>query len=302
MKLNRTRVAAIVIGSAAALAMAAGGMAAASLAAAGHAAARSAHVTTVSKAELSARARAALTRYLRDGYQPRAQLVRPGSTNVKAGASSATAVQSYNWSGYADSSAAGTFTSVSATWRQPATACSREQELTAFWVGLDGYNDQTVEQDGTLAYCFEGQASYYTWWELYPGASMQVGSTVQPGDLITASVKRSGTSYTLSLRDYNQPANSFSTAASCTTCENDSAEWIAERPAFPIGITPLSFFRTWDAAGAATTANGARDTIGSGPSPAQITMVDATGTYPLDSVSGLFARGSAFRAHWLNSY
>jgi hypothetical protein len=42
--------------------------------------------------------------------------------------------------------------------------------------------------------------------------------------------------------------------------------------------------------------------IGSGPSPTQITMFDATATYPLDSVSGLFGRGSSFRARWLNSY
>jgi hypothetical protein len=31
-------------------------------------------------------------------------------------------------------------------------------------------------------------------------------------------------------------------------------------------------------------------------------MFDATQTYPLDTVSGLFARGSSFAAHWLNSY
>jgi hypothetical protein len=306
MKVKRPRVAAMVIGSVAALAMAVAGAAAVSLAAAGHAAgqaARPAHVATASKAELSAKARIALTRFLREGYKPSAQLVRPGGANLKAGASGTTSVGSFNWSGYADTSTtANTFTAVSATWRQPATACSPEQELTAYWVGLDGYSTETVEQDGTLAWCFEGVAYYYTWWEMYPGASFTVGSTVQPGDLISASVKRSGTSYKLSLTDYNSPANSFSTVQSCTTCENTSAEWIAERPAFSIGITPLTFFRTWNPVGAVQTSSGARGTIAAGPNPTQITMFDATETYALDSVSGLFARGSSFAAHWLNSY
>ena len=304
MKLKRPRVAATVIGSVAALAMAVAGVAAVSLAAASHqGAARPAHVATAAKAELSAKARVALTRILREGYKPSAELVKPGEVNLKAGASGTTAVGSYNWSGYADSSTtANTFTGVSATWRQPATQCSPEQELTAYWVGLDGYSDATVEQDGTLAYCFEGVAYYYTWWEMYPGASVTVGSTVQPGDVIAASVERRGTSYTLALRDYTNPANSFSTVQSCTTCTNESAEWIAERPAFPIGITPLAYFRNWTPVGAVQTSSGAKGPISAGPNPTQITMFDATQTYPLDKVSGLIAGGSSFVAHWLNSY
>jgi hypothetical protein len=304
MKLKRPRVAATVIGSVAALAMAVAGAAAVSLAAAGHqGAARPAHVATAAKAELSAKARVALTRILREGYKPSAELVKPGEVNLKAGASGTTSVGSYNWSGYADSSTtANTFTGVSATWRQPATQCSPEQELTAYWVGLDGYSNATVEQDGTLAYCFEGVAYYYTWWEMYPGGSVTVGSTVQPGDVIAASVERRGTSYTLALRDYTSPANSFSTVQSCTTCTNESAEWIAERPAFPIGITPLAYFRNWTPVGAVQTSGGAKGPISSGPNPTQITMFDATQTYPLDKVSGLIAGGSSFVAHWLNSY
>jgi hypothetical protein len=304
MKLKRPRVAATVIGSVAALAMAVAGVAAVSLAAASHqGAARPAHVATAAKAELSAKARVALTRMLREGYKPSAELVKPGEVNLKAGASGTTSVGSYNWSGYADSSTtANTFTGVSATWRQPATQCSPEQELTAYWVGLDGFSNATVEQDGTLAYCFEGVAYYYTWWEMYPGASVTVGSTVQPGDVIAASVERRGTSYTLALRDYTNPANSFSTVQSCTTCTNESAEWIAERPAFPIGITPLAYFRNWTPVGAVQTSNGAKGPISAGPNPTQITMFDATQTYPLDKVSGLTAGGSSFVAHWLNSY
>ncbi len=302
MKLKSPRVRTTVIGCVAALALAVGGLAAVTLATVGHSSARSAAHVAASKTELTAKARIALTRYLSDN-RPRAQLVTPGGTNQNAKASGASAVESFNWSGYADvSTTANTFTGVSGTWRQPATVCSPEQRLTAFWVGLDGFNNETVEQLGTLAYCFEGLPYYFSWWEMFPGASVTVGSTVQPGDLIRASVKRSGTNYTLTLVDFTTAGNSFSTVQSCTTCENDSAEWIAERPAFPIGITPLSFFRSWNLTRGAQTSNGAKGSIGSGPSPTQITMIDATATYPLDSVSGLFGGGSSFRARWLNSY
>jgi Peptidase A4 family len=304
MNVKSPRVRTAVIGCVAALALAVGGLVAVTLAAAGHPSSRpTAHAAAATKAELTAKARIALTRYLSEGYKPRAQLVTPGGSNQNAKVSGASAVESFNWSGYADSSTAGAFTAVSATWRQPATICSPEQRLTAFWVGLDGFDNETVEQLGTLSYCFEGVPFYFTWWEMFPGASMTVGSTVQPGDLISASVNRSGTNYTLTLVDATTPGNSFSTVQSCTTCENDSAEWIAERPAFATtGITPLSFFRSWNVTRASQTSNGVQGSIGSGPSPTQITIIDSTATYPLDTVSGLLRGGSAFKAHWLNSY
>src|ERR1700735_2154158 len=108
MKLKRPRVAATVIGCVAALAMAVAGVAAVSLAAAGRqGAARRAHVATAAKAELSAKARVALTRILREGYKPSAELVKPGEVKLKAGASGTTSVGSYNWSGDADRSDTG---------------------------------------------------------------------------------------------------------------------------------------------------------------------------------------------------
>jgi Peptidase A4 family len=302
MNVKRPRVRTVVISSVTALAVVAGGLLTLTLVAVGHASSRpAAHVTAASKTELTAKARLALTRYLK-AYQPRVKLAKPGGTNATAGARSASALESFNWSGYADSSTAGAFTAVAGTWRQPATVCSPEQRLTAYWVGLDGFDNATVEQLGTLAYCFEGLPYYFSWWEMFPGASVTVGSTVQPGDRISASVQRSGTNYTLTLTDATTPGNSFSTVQSCTTCENDSAEWIAERPAFPIGITPLTFFRSWNVTRGSQTSNGVTGSIGSGPSPTQLVIVDATATYPLDSVSGLLRGGSKFTARWLNSY
>ena len=96
-----------------------------------------------------------------------------------------------NWSGYADDNSTGkTYTAVSGAWKQPTITCPKnEDELAVWWVGLDGFNNGTVEQDGTMAWCFKGTPAYYTWWEMFPTNSIQiVGSSVKPGDTIAASV------------------------------------------------------------------------------------------------------------------
>jgi Peptidase A4 family len=247
-------------------------------------------------------ARKALLAYL-NMSTPLLGLANPGGLDQRA-SSGASQVASYNWSGYASpSTQPQVYTAVSASWTVPRLDCTREQELSAIWVGLDGYTTQTVEQDGVLAYCFEGQPSYYTWWEMYPGALTVVGSTVQPGDQISASVNRTGSDYTLSVTDSTNPANSFTTSQQCapSTCLNESAEWIVERPSFSIGIAPLAQTTNTVFTDGSVTASGRTSNIAASPDVTSITMVDATDTYPLDNISGLFA-GSGFAAHWLNSY
>ena len=80
-----------------------------------------------------------------------------------------TPTQSANWSGY-DDSTEGPFTSVTATWVQPAVKFAGPTLTdTAFWVGLDGDNSDTVEQIGTEGYS-EGVVGYDAWYEMYPAA------------------------------------------------------------------------------------------------------------------------------------
>lgn len=50
------------------------------------------------------------------------------------------------------------------------------------------------------------------------------------------------------------------------------------------------------------TSDGTTGSIGSGPGVTQITMIDATASYPLDRVLGLSRSGARFRTLWLNSY
>jgi len=249
-------------------------------------------------------ARASLAHYLRH-YHPQAML----AGHARAGRNGITAMPSYNWSGYADGASttpAGTFTAVSGSWTAPGVKCGAEDEITVDWVGLDGmFGSGSLEQLGTLAWCYKGSPFYATWWEMSPTGKglIEVGTTLQPGDRITASVTRKGAKYTLKLTDATNPANSFTTKQTCptTTCLDTSAEWISERPAFNIGITPQAHYNAFDLTNGAQTSSGAPGTIGSFSTVNEITMIDATQAYNLNDVSSLTSENS-FSTTWQNSY
>ena len=187
-------------------------------------------------------------------------------------------VSYFNWAGYADdNSTAKTYTHVSGTWKQPQVKCvAGENRVAVWWVGLDGFSNSTVEQDGTLAACHGSTATYYTWWEMYPTNDIQlVGSTVAPGDKIVSSVKFAGGNYTLQLTDSTHPANSFTEVEQCgagQTCSNASAEWIAETVGTLRGYQPWPNFGTWKLTGAKVTGGATNGTIKSFPDD-EITMI-----------------------------
>jgi hypothetical protein len=250
-------------------------------------------------ARFLADARIALAGYLRHDRQP-AELVHPAGNGVRG----TTKAGSYNWSGYADAtSTKGTFSQVSGQWTTPKVTCTAEDTITSEWVGLDGWTSSTVEQDGTLDWCFKGTPTYFTWYEMYPAGTIEVGSSLAPGDKITATVSRSGTSYTLSLTDATHTANSFTKTATCaaTTCLDTSAEWIAERPAFAIGIAPFADYASWKLTAATETASGKSGTISSYAGNYEISSVDATDSYDLSTPSALTG-GNSFTTTWHNSY
>jgi hypothetical protein len=207
-----------------------------------------------------------------------------------------TQVQSSNWSGYADTST--TFSTVSASWTEPSVTCSgRSTQLAAFWVGIDGYSSDSVEQDGTLAECYEGSLYQYTWWEMYPTNDIQVvGSTLGAGDSISASVVRTGTSYTLKVTDSTHTADSFSTTQTCSSCANSSAEWIAEAPSGSSGVYPLAHFNTWTASKATVNSTG----VISSYTDDEITMVDSASRVEAQP-GALNSGGIGFSVTWERS-
>jgi len=210
-----------------------------------------------------------------------------------------TQVQSTNWSGYADTGSS--FSKVSASWTEPTPSCSgRTTQLAAFWVGIDGYSSASVEQDGTLIECYEGGTYQFTWWEMYPTNDIQVvGSTLAAGDSISASVVRSGTSYTLTVTDSNHSADSFTTTQSCSSCANSSAEWIAEAPSGSSGVYPLARFSTWTASSDAVTEGTTAGTISSFTDD-EITMIDSSSRVEAQP-GALNSSGNSFAVTWERS-
>jgi hypothetical protein len=138
------------------------------------------------------------------------------------------ASESTNWSGYA--AYATTFTSAQGDWIEPPASCEAVSKhgftLAAFWVGLDGYEDNTVEQTGTEADCAGPAPAYYAWWELYPKASVTIAEPVEPGDRMRAQV----TQDELLLEDLTA-GWTFRQSFLPRSLAFGSAEWIAEAPA-----------------------------------------------------------------------
>ena len=251
-------------------------------------------------ARFLSQARAALVHYLRHNH-PQAMLVH---TRPAHSIGNATAASSFNWSGYADTTSTHqAFTKVSGNWTTPSVTCNAEDQITTNWIGLDGFNSSTVEQLGTISWCFQGKPVYFTWFQMFPGNVTEVGTSLAPGDKIAASVTRSGTSYTLKLTDSTHPANSFTKTATCalTKCLDTSAEWISERPSFSIGIVPQAHYNAFKITNGSQTSSGHTNSIGAGPGVNSITMIDSTQTYNLSTVSTLTG-GNSFSTTWKNSY
>lgn len=168
----------------------------------------------------------------------------PGTTvpGVAVSGRSADNVTSENWSGYAVQ-ATSAFTDVIGKWTQPAVTCTAATTYSAYWVGIDGYADTTVEQLGTEADCVHGAPVYSAWYEMYPKAPVTFPDTVKPGDVLDAQVSRSGTSYTLSISDSTE-GWAQAVVKKAAGAEDASAEWIAEAPCCTStgGILPLADF------------------------------------------------------------
>ena len=148
---------------------------------------------------------------------------------------------STNWAGYAATGS--TYTSVTTTFTQPKVTCSSGDQYSSFWVGLDGYSSDSVEQTGTEADCVGKTAEYSAWYELYPAYPVTYSNTVKAGDTIVEEVIYEGSNkYEMYIADSTQGWSHTTTKTSSGDARS-SAEVIAEAP-YSNGVLPLANFGT----------------------------------------------------------
>jgi hypothetical protein len=212
-------------------------------------------------------------------------VVRHGAPNHRITRSTST-----NWAGY--SATGGTFTKVSATWKQPTATCTAATAYSSFWVGLDGDGTNTVEQIGTDADCSGGKPVYYAWYEMYPKFPVNLSLTIRPGDTLSASVTTDGSgSFTLTIRDTTS-GRSFTTVQKLRRARLGSAEVIAEAPSSG-SVLPLANFGS--VGFSAATVNG--QPIGNFH-PDRINMVSGSTT---KATTSALSNGTAFSVTWHHS-
>jgi hypothetical protein len=188
-------------------------------------------------------------------------------------------------------------------------SCSSTASYSSFWVGIDGYSSNTVEQTGTDSDCVNGKPTYSAWFEFYPHLSYTINSiTINPGDVISAEVRSDpGGLFTVTLTDLTN-GGTFSTSAKMPSAKRSPAEWIAEAPSSG-GTLPLADFGTANygeqytrvASTSFATISGTTASLGSfGSNVLQIQMVDRNGV-PEASPSSLSSKGSSFSVAWQSS-
>jgi hypothetical protein len=221
-----------------------------------------------------------------------------------------TTFMSRNWDGYvsyAKSAGQTEFNSVHGTWVQPAVTCPKPNAWTVFWVGLDGWFNDTVEQGGSSAQCVNGLPQYTTWWEMFPTNAIQTVFTIRPGDTIDATVTFSPTTqvFTIRVRDVTtgQSFTQTPTCASNIVCDRSSADWIAEDVGMfgGSGFFPLADYGTMRFSNStATSLSGHSGPINDATwqdSP----VIEESGGITYATVSNLDSTGKSFTATWVTS-
>ncbi len=137
---------------------------------------------------------------------------------------------STNWSGYAETGAKGSYTSVGGSWTVPkASATSGRSTYSSAWIGIDGATNSSLIQTGTDTEYVNGKAHYDAWWEILPADAKVIPSlTISPGDSMTGLITKGSPSWTITITD-NTTKKSF-TILKAYTGPATSIDWIVERP------------------------------------------------------------------------
>jgi hypothetical protein len=148
-----------------------------------------------------------------------------------------------NWGGYVVTGATDSVKTTSVSWTQTAVSCPGGEDSSP-WVGIDGFSDSTVEQTGTDGDCNGSKASYYAWYEMYPGNTVVINKPISAGNKFTGTVTfNGGKSYTLTLT--NVTDGWTNTVTKSLSSKDNSAEAVLEQDGPSLanfGTLPFSGF------------------------------------------------------------
>jgi hypothetical protein len=170
--------------------------------------------------------------------------------------------ESGNWAGYA---VVGTdFTEARGSWTVPSVDCTANPNGAAsFWVGIDGWDDDTVEQTGTESQCNGVELVTYAWYEFAPKGGVTIKKMhVSPGEEMLAEVRYDGSEFLVTITDLTT-GDSFNTREAMPKAKRSSAEWIAESNGYS-GLPDFNAVRFGDDFTHAGNTNAATDAATSG--------------------------------------
>jgi Peptidase A4 family len=226
---------------------------------------------------------------------------------------------SQNWSGHAIATCSTCAVRyVTAEFNVPTVNCANSPlgssgvAAASHWVGLDGYNSSTVEQEGVTGYCDStGNPTYYAWYEMFPRAPVTF-SGISPGDDIRASTYFDFFNdghlhmYNLVLTDVTTGGffNVWLSCPSGSTCKNSSAEVISEDPGGAVsgGVNLANFGGANFTGTTVTSRDGSKGTLATRPNywtTHQIFMVNPSGKLMANTT--VLYGGLAFNDHWISA-
>lgn len=172
---------------------------------------------------------------------------------------------SSNWCGYIiednfNDPTPNSIDNVGGTWEVPALNPTENDTYSAIWVGIDGYNSQTVQQMGTSHNWVNGQQVNFAWFQMFPSQGFVLPSfPVEIGDSIGVFIQHLNEDlFFLCIINYTK--NVFARVPErfsyAQFARRISAEWVLERPNQDDSILPLADFNTFPFFKCMATVNG----------------------------------------------
>jgi len=189
---------------------------------------------------------------------------------------------------------AGSYTSVGATWVEPAAQCTNDNSYITISVSINGFtgSSSTAEEDlGTIATCATGTPVYSDYYATQQGQHYNTyGDTVEPGDNFSASISYAGSGeYTYDLQDVTQGWTQDHTYDNPGAPTGNAEIGLTEAPGdfeAPVEFGAVGFGNA--------TINGKGLSPGPGPTFAHSYAQDGDGTANLTSISTVKTSDGSF--------